>query len=136
MAQFHLLIDTPDRQFHDGMVDSLVIDTPEGKRGILAGHTPMVAAMKVGTISFKVGGEWKKALASDGFVEVRPDKTIINAQLVEWPEEAEARQAEEVRSKEDDQLRQEKSLREFNETMSTLARTMVALKVKRSINHD
>ena len=136
MSQFLLEIITPEKRFHDGMVESLVIDTPEGKRGVLAGHTPMLVAMSVGNISFKVDGQWKKAVASDGFVEVRPDKTIINAQTVEWPEEAEERKAEEARSRADDHLRQEQSLREFNDSMTSIARTMVALKVKRSINHD
>lgn len=136
MAQFRLEIITPEKQFYDGDCESLVIDTPNGKLGVLAHHTPMVAALAKGKIELKSGGVWRTCFCSEGFVEVRPDETIINAQIVEWPEEMEARLTEDEHNKAEEQLRQEQNLREYQESRISIARAMVKLRVKRSINHS
>lgn len=136
MARFRLEIITPEKRFYDGDCESLIVDTPEGKLGIMTGHRPMVAALAKGTISFKVAGEWKTCFCTEGFAEVRPDETIINTQIVEWPNEMEARLAEEAKNMSEEHLRQEQSLREFNESKMNIARAMVKLKVKHSINNE
>jgi F-type H+-transporting ATPase subunit epsilon len=136
MASFRLEIITPEKHFFDGACDSLIMDTPDGKRGVLAHHAPMVVAMAEGTIEFRTGGEWKKCFTSGGFAEVRPDETLINAQIVEWPEDMAARKAEEAREKSEESLRQEQSLRQFNESRASIVRAMARLKMKHSINDD
>jgi F-type H+-transporting ATPase subunit epsilon len=136
MAHFHLEILTPEKRFFDGDCESLIVETPDGKRGILAHHTPMVVAVADGEMSFKAGGEWKKCFSTGGFAEVRPDGTVLNAQIVEWPGEMEARLADEKREQTEEHLRQEKSLREYNESRANIARAMVKLKTKHSINVD
>jgi F-type H+-transporting ATPase subunit epsilon len=136
MGHFRLEIMTPEKRFFDGDCESLIIDTPEGKIGIMSNHRPMVAAVAKGTIAFKTKGEWKSCFCTEGFAEVRPDETIINTQIVEWPEEMEARLADEAQEKSEEHLRQEQSLREFNESRANIARTMAKLKVKHSINDD
>lgn len=138
MAKFRLEIITPERRFYDGQVDSLVIDTGNegGKLGILAGHMPMVAALAIGSIRFKTDGEWKSCFCSEGFVEVRPDETFINAQAMEWPDEIDAARAEEAKRRAEEEMRQEQSLKEYNESRASLARAMARLRVKSSINND
>ncbi len=136
MAQFRLEIITPEREFFNGMVDSLIVETPDGKRGILAGHTPMVAAIAVGIVNIKQGGEWLPCFASEGFVEVRPDKVFINAQAMEWPNEIDEHRAEEAQHKAEERLRQEQSLREHNASRASLIRAMARLRVKRNINNN
>lgn len=134
MTGFRLEIITPEKKFFDGVCESLIFETPTGKLGVLASHQPMVAAISAGEIRFKTGGEWKVCMTAEGFAEIRPDETVINTQVVEWPEEMEARLAQESVDKSEEQLRQEQSLREFNESRATLATAMARLKVKRSIN--
>ena len=136
MARFRLEIITPERQFFDGEVESLVIDTPDGKRGIMARHLPMVVALSIGAVSFKSEGIWKTCFASEGFVEVRPDETIIYAQVMEWPDEIDEMRAEEARTKAEEHLRQEQSLREYTASQASLIRAMTRLRVKRSIDRD
>jgi F-type H+-transporting ATPase subunit epsilon len=136
MAHFRLEIITPEKRFFDGECESMILDTPDGKRGVLARHAPMVAAVANGAIDFKIQGEWKKCYTTGGFAEVRPDETVINAQIVEWPEEMEKRLAEEAKEQSEEHLRQEKSLREFNESRARIARMMVELRAKRNINDN
>jgi F-type H+-transporting ATPase subunit epsilon len=136
MVSFRLEIITPEKRFFDGDCESLIVDAPDGKRGVLARHAPMVVAIAGGEIAFKTGGEWKKCFTTGGFAEVRPDETVVNLQIVEWPEEMEARLAEEARGQTEEQLRQEKSLREYYESVANIARAMVKLKTKYSVNVD
>ncbi len=136
MAQFRLEIITPEKRFFDGDCESLIFSTPVGKLGVMAHHTPMVASVANGKIEFKSNDEWKTCFCTEGFAEIRPDETIINAQIVEWPEEMDARLAEEAQNKADEHLRQEQSLREYQESRASLARAMVKLRVKHSINHS
>lgn len=129
MSKFMLEVFTPERAFFSGEVESLVVDTPEGKRGVLNHHTPMVAALAVGEINFEVDGTWKKCFSSDGFMEVRPDKVVIMAQAVEWPEEIDIHRAQEAAHKARERLRQQQSLREFKTTQASLARALARLRV-------
>ena len=135
MAQFRLEIVTPEREFFNDDVESLVVDTPDGKRGILAGHTPMVAALAVGMVSIRKGGQWLMCFASEGFIEVRPDKVFINAQVMEWPNEIDEHRAEVAAAKAEERLRQEQSLREYNVSKASLIRAMTRLRVKHNINN-
>ena len=136
MAHFRLEIITPEMRFFDGDCESLILETPDGKLGVMARHRPMVAAVAEGELSFKTGGEWKKCFTTGGFAEVRPDETVVNAQIVEWPEDIEKRLAEEAKGQSEEQLRQEQSLRQFNESRANIASAMARLKVRHSINVD
>jgi F-type H+-transporting ATPase subunit epsilon len=58
------------------------------------------------------------------------------AQTVEWPEEIDARRAAEAEKRAQERLRQKQSLNEYHSTMSSLARAMARLRIKRNINMD
>lgn len=133
---YQLEIITPERQLFSDMVESTIFSTPTGQRGVLANHTPMVIAISVGEINIKVADGWKKCFSSDGFIEIRPDKCIIMAEVVEWPEEIDIRRAAEAKARAEERLRQRQSLQEYHSTMSSLARAMARLRIKRSMNID
>lgn len=135
-SQFKLDIITPERQFFSGEIESVVLDTPDGKRGILAGHTPMIIAISIGQLDLKVDGKWKTAFSSEGFIEISPGGMTIMAQTVEWPDEIDARRALEAEKRAKERLRQKQSLNEYHTTMSSLARAMARLRIKRNINMD
>ena len=135
-ALFKLEIVTPERQFYSGQVEALIVDTPDGERGIYANHVPMIIALDVGRISIKDNQEWKSFFASEGFVEIRKNETIIMAQAVETQDEIDVRRAEEAKRKAEERLRQRESLLEYDTTMSSLARAMARLRVKKSENID
>lgn len=134
---FNLDIITPERKFFGGRAEELVIDSPGGKMGVLAHHVPMVAAVSIGEIDIKdEGGQWLKCFTAEGFMEVRPGGVVIMAQVVEWPEEIDERRAAEEREKAQEQIRQNQSLREYHATMTSLAKAMARLRVRRSVNID
>ncbi len=135
-SPFKLDIITPERQFFSGEVQSIILDTPDGRRGVLANHTPMIIALSIGKLEMMVEGKWSTAYTSEGFVEITPNGLIIMAQTVEWPDEIDTRRAQEAENRAKERLRQKQSLNEYHTTMSSLARAMARLRVKRSINID
>ena len=136
MSGFHLEILTPERKFFEGEVEELILETPDGQRGVLPNHTPMIINVAVGEIKIKQNGEFKTCFSAEGFLEIRPDKMILMAQVVEWPEEIDVRRAQEAKRRAEEKMRQKQSLQEYHTTMSSLARAMARLKIKRSMNID
>ena len=130
-AKYTLEIITPERIFFRGEVQSVIIPTSDGYMSIQKMHEPMVASIVVGDMKLQIDDEWKQCTTTDGFVEVRPDETIIFSQAVEWPEEIDLRRAQEARERAEEQLRQKKSHQEYMQNQIALARAMVRLRVGR-----
>ena len=95
------------------------------------GHEPIVIAIAVGLIKINVDGEWSECTTSEGFMEVRPDKTQIFAQAVEWPEEIDLKRAQEAAERAKEKLRQKQSYTEHKQSQIALARAMVRMRVGR-----
>lgn len=130
-ANYMLEIITPEREFFHGEVESVIIPTPDGQMSIQRMHEPMVAALSVGEMKLCIGGEWAVCTTSEGFVEVRPDETIIFSQAVEWPEEIDMMRAQEAKERAEERLRQQQSRQEYMRSQISLARAMVRLRVGR-----
>ena len=101
MNTYKLEIITPEKQFFCGEVEATICPLEDGDLEVLKGHEAMVAALKEDEIRLKINGEWKTAVISDGFFEVRPDEVVIFAIFCEWQEDyktaAEKRRAERER---------------------------------------
>ncbi len=132
MPALHKLeIITPEKIFFEGMVESVIIPSIDGFMSIQKSHEPLVAAISVGMIKILFEGKWMEASTSEGFMEVRPDETLIFAQAVEWPDEIDINRAKEAKERAQEQLRQKKSWSEYRQNQVALARAMVRLKVGR-----
>lgn len=87
MTKFDLEILTPEKSFFHSEVDCLIVETANGQMGILAKHEPIVIGLAPANIRIKTDGVWKKAANGFGFVTVRPDKTVVLCETMEWPED-------------------------------------------------
>lgn len=132
-STFNLEIITPERKFYTGDVEMIVLRTPEGEMGILKEHTPMVVAVAIGPIRIKKDGEWLEAVISEGFMEIKQDKTIILADTAEWPDEIDINRAEAAKRRAEERLQRQLSEVEFIRSKAALARAMARLKVKNVI---
>ena len=128
-AKYELEIITPERTFFDGEVESAIIPTLDGYMGIQRKHEPMVIALKIGEMKLNIDGKWRECTTSSGFIEIRPDKTIIFSQAVEWPEEIDLKRAQQAKEAAEELLRQKLSYQEYMQTQIALARAMVRLRV-------
>ena len=80
MNSFYLEIITPEKLFFEGNVEAAICPTTDGDIEILKGHQNLVAALSEDEIKFKVDGEWKTAVVTSGFFEVRPDRVSVFAE--------------------------------------------------------
>ena len=134
MNTFKLEVLTPRREFYSGDVEAVTIVLEDGEITLLKDHEPMLAALEIGEMRIKTADGWKNAFASQGFVEVRPDETLIFVQTCEWPEDIDEARAEETRQRAAEAMRQKLSIIEYKESQAALARSMMRLRVKKHLN--
>jgi len=70
MATFHFDLVSPERLAFSGEVDQVDIPGLEGDFGVLAGHAPVVAAMRPGILTIITGGSKQKIIVLGGLAEV------------------------------------------------------------------
>jgi F-type H+-transporting ATPase subunit epsilon len=99
-----LEIVSPERRAYADEVDMVVVPGIDGQLGILPHHTPLISALGIGELRIKKGGTEQSLLISGGFVEVRPDKVIVMADLAERSDEIDEQRAVEARRAAEAQL--------------------------------
>lgn len=130
---FLLEVLTPDRNFFAGEIEELIVETPNGQMGVLKDHIPMVVAVAIGPIKIKKDGEWLEAVLSEGFMEVKHDKTIILCDSAEWPNEIDINRAKAARERARERLESQLSNVEYIRSQAALQRALSRLKVTKSI---
>jgi len=80
MASFQLELVSPEKLLLSRPVEMVVFPAAEGEMGVLAGHAPMIVALRGGVISVREGGQVTEQLfVAGGFAEVAPDRVTILA---------------------------------------------------------
>lgn len=70
MATFHFDLVSPEKLAFSGEVDQVDIPGVEGDFGVLAGHAPVVAAIRPGILTVASGGRHEKIIVLGGLAEV------------------------------------------------------------------
>jgi F-type H+-transporting ATPase subunit epsilon len=96
---FTLEVVTPARQVVHEAVNEAQIPVLNGYIGVLPGHTPLLAEMGIGELSFHVGNRVVSCTAMGGFVEVLADRVIVLADRAERAEEINVARAEAARDR-------------------------------------
>jgi F-type H+-transporting ATPase subunit epsilon len=103
-----LEIVSPERRAYTDEVDMVVVPGVDGQLGILPHHTPLISALGIGELRIKKAGTEQSMLISGGFVEVRPDKVIVMADLAEHSEEIDEARAADARKQAEAELEEAK----------------------------
>lgn len=94
-----LTIVTRERKIIDVEVDEVVLPGVDGEIGILPGHTPLLATLRIGPMRYRTGNTVERLVLAWGFAEVLPDRVIVLAERGYLPGEINAAAAEEERKK-------------------------------------
>src|SRR6201996_3337620 len=70
MATFHFDLVSPEKLAFSGEVDQVDVPGAEGDFGVLAGHAPVVAAIRPGILTVISGGSKQKIIVLGGIAEV------------------------------------------------------------------
>lgn len=79
-TKINLTIVTRERKVLDVEADEVVLPGYDGELGILPGHTPMLAILRIGPMRYRVGSTIERLVISWGFAEVLPDRVIVLAE--------------------------------------------------------
>ena len=96
-TKINLTIVTRERKIVDVQVDEVVLPGANGELGILPGHTPLLALLKIGELRYRSGTTVSRLVISWGFAEVLPDRVIVLAERGFLPTEIDRAAAEQER---------------------------------------
>jgi F-type H+-transporting ATPase subunit epsilon len=80
MATFPFELASPAQLVFSGEVDQVDVPGAEGDFGVLAGHAPLIAALRPGILTIREGGSAKRLYVRDGFAEVNPSGLTVLAE--------------------------------------------------------
>src|SRR5580704_4193380 len=75
--KIRLEIVTPKGRALDVSADEVTAPSVEGEFGVMPGHLPLLAALRTGLVTYRVGGETKKCAIGPGFAEAGPNAVSI-----------------------------------------------------------
>jgi len=99
-----LEIVTPDRALLREEVDEVVVPGSQGEFGVLPGHTPLLASLKVGELWYRIGQEKFYLAVAFGFVEVLPDRVTVLAQIAERAQDIDVARAEAAKKRAEERV--------------------------------
>lgn len=132
MASLRLEIVTPDQIVLSTDVDYVGAPGVDGEFGVLAGHIPLLTALSIGTLIYRVGNKDNYVFVAGGFFEVADNKISILAQAAELAENIDVERAEKAKARAEERLQQAKQqdgidvLRAENAMKRALIRLQIA----------
>lgn len=87
MATFHFDLVSPEKLAFSGEVDQVDIPGAEGDFGVLAGHAPIVAAIRPGIMTITVGGTREQMIVLGGVAEMSENGLTVLADVATSVEE-------------------------------------------------
>jgi len=97
-TKISLTIVTRERRIIDVQVDEVILPASDGEIGVLPGHTPLLATLRIGQLRYRTGSRVERLVISWGFAEVLPDRVIVLAERGFLPNEIDRAEAERERS--------------------------------------
>ncbi|HNW85804.1 MAG TPA: ATP synthase F1 subunit epsilon [Candidatus Limiplasma sp.] len=127
---FHLSILTPEHEFFSGQVEMLDVSAIDGKLCVLADHAPTVVGLTEGELNLRdENGVARWAAASDGFMTITQDETVVMLQSAEWPENIDRMRAERAERNAREALLQKQDRQSYLMNQAMLLRAMTRLRV-------
>jgi F-type H+-transporting ATPase subunit epsilon len=96
-VKLNLTVVTRERKIIDVQCDEVVLPASEGEIGVLPGHTPLLALLRIGQLRYRTGNTVNRLVISWGFAEVLPDRVIVLAEKGVLPSEIDRARAEQER---------------------------------------
>jgi F-type H+-transporting ATPase subunit epsilon len=116
-----LEIVTPERLAFSDQVDAVFCPGVEGELGVLPHHAPLLSMLGVGELRIRKGSDEEFFAIAGGFVQVRPDKVVVMAELADLSSEIDLEAAEEARNE------AERAIRAGFDEPADLARARAAM---------
>jgi F-type H+-transporting ATPase subunit epsilon len=127
-----LEIVTPDRSLVTEQVDEVELPGADGYFGVLPGHTPLLAALHVGELWYRIGQEKHYLSIAFGFAEVLPERVNVLAQIAERAQDIDIERAERAKKRAEEALAQAKApadTLDFERARIAMMKSLIRLQV-------
>jgi F-type H+-transporting ATPase subunit epsilon len=128
MATFHFDLVSPEKLAFSGDVDQVDIPGVEGDFGVLAGHAPVVAAIRPGILTVTTGSSHEKIIVLGGLAEVSDKGLTVLADVATSIEELDRAKFAETITEMEENLKEKEG--------SELDRAIERLDHFKSIQHE
>lgn len=125
-----LEIVAPSRQVvRSEHVDEVIAPGSEGEFGVLPGHTPFLATLKVGMLSYREGAAWHHLAVEWGYAEVGPDRIVILAEGADRAADIDLSEARIEKDRAEKLLAEKLSDKDYEKARIDLMRAMIRIQV-------
>jgi F-type H+-transporting ATPase subunit epsilon len=128
-TKIQLLIVSADRSLVNETVDEVEIPGYDGYFGVLPGHTPLLAVLKVGELWYRQGTEKHYLAIAFGFAEVGPDRVTILAQIAEKADEIDVSRAEKAKRRAEERIASPAADMDMERARVALMKALIRLQV-------
>ena len=106
MKTFLLEIYTPYGKYFDRYVEEVIVPTEEYVLGILPGHVPLIAKVRLGKLEIIREGEKTIYAHAEGLINVKKDVVTILVDSIESKDEIDIDRAKEAKKRAEERLQQ------------------------------
>jgi F-type H+-transporting ATPase subunit epsilon len=100
----NLDIVTPEKLVFSGNVDYVSVPGVDGELGILPHHSPLITMLQPGELRIRKENEEVSLAVGGGYLEVKPDRIIILADIAERDDLIDVQKAEEAKRRAEEAL--------------------------------
>ncbi len=127
------LVSQEKKVFAEDAVDFILIPALEGTIGILPNHAPVLTTLSDGELLIRKGTAEESFAVFGGVVDIRPDKVVILADLVESSYALDLEKAEAARERATEMMAEGSSLSEIHKAELALRRAEITIRLKRKV---
>ena len=131
----HLTLEivTPDKALVRETVDEVQGPAAEGYLGILPGHTPLLATLQVGQLTYRSGQQTTHLHVAFGFVEILPDRVTVLAQVAERAEDIDIERAESAKRRAEERVTHPTATLDFERARVAMMKSLIRLQVAQRV---
>ncbi|SNB47562.1 F0F1 ATP synthase subunit epsilon [Geobacter sp. DSM 9736] len=127
---------TPYKKVLSEEVDEITASGSLGEFGVLPGHAPFLTSLKIGELSYKIGGTVHHLAVNWGYFEVEDDKVTVLVETAERADEIDLQRARAALGRAEEALKrltpEDKDFRKYEAALErALIRVQVAGKTGR-----
>jgi F-type H+-transporting ATPase subunit epsilon len=124
---------TAEREVFTDEVDVVIAPGIEGEMAILPHHAPLLTTLGYGELRTRKGAQEQSFAIGGGFLEVRPDRVVVLADMAERAEEIDTARAAEARRRAEQRLAQRQADMDLARAEAALQRSLIRLQVAERI---
>jgi F-type H+-transporting ATPase subunit epsilon len=135
LATIKLEVVTPEGLLLEEDADIVIARGADGDLGVLHGHEPLLTPLAIGELVYRQGNEEGHLAISGGFLEVRPGKVVVLADVAERSEDIDRQRAEEARRQAEASLAEHRGTELEAQVAASLQKSLIRLRVAERRRH-